>query len=154
MPKRELQRPFPTPVILYEKPFPQYPFEPEPIPRFTEKQATELDALIPPMKVVPPPRIPIVKPTPVEEQYEPTERFVMSTTTTEKSYDLVTADPKQILLIAEDQDHIVEFNRATDDHSTKIFAKGSLAITGKGVRQIRAKTTTGSGKLYIRVFGP
>jgi len=153
MPRRELQRPIPTP-ILYEKPFPQYPFEPEPTPKFTREQATELDTLIPPMKVTPPPRIPAVKPTPVEEQYEPTERFVMATTTTEKSYDLFTADPKSILLIAEDQDHIVEFNRPTDDHSTKIFAKGSLAMTGKGIRQIRAKTVTSTGKLYIRVWGP
>ena len=154
MSRRQLQRPIPTPVILGEKPFPQCPFEPEPVPRFTEKEATELDALVPSMKAIPPPHIPIVKPTPVEEQYEPTERFVMSTTTTEKSYDIVTAEPKQILFIAEGEDHIIEFNRATDEYSTKIFAKGSLAMTGKGVRQIRAKTTTGTGKLYIRVWGP
>jgi hypothetical protein len=80
--------------------------------------------------------------------------MVLVTSTTEAHYDIKTADPKQILLIAESQDHLVEFDRSVDDLSTKIFASGSLAMTGKGVRRIYAKTTTGSGKLYIRIWGP
>jgi hypothetical protein len=80
--------------------------------------------------------------------------MVLVTSTTEAHYDIKTADPKQILLIAESQDHLVEFDRSVDDLSTKIFASGSLAMTGKGVRRIYAKTTTGTGKLYIRIWGP
>jgi hypothetical protein len=80
--------------------------------------------------------------------------MVLVTSTTQTFYDIKTADPKQILLIAESQDHLVEFDRSVDDLSTKIFASGSLAMTGKGVKRIYTKTTTGTGKLYIRIWGP
>lgn len=91
---------------------------------------------------------------PLEEQYEPTERHVIETSTTEEYYDITTPDPKQILLIAETEDHLIEFDHAIDANSTKIFAKGALAMTGKGVRRIHTKTVSGTGKLYIRVWGP
>jgi 6-phosphogluconolactonase (cycloisomerase 2 family) len=93
-------------------------------------------------------------PTPisVEEQYEPAEAKTLATSTTETHYDIVTPDPKAILLMALDQDHIVEFNRPTDTDSTPIKADGSLTITGKGIRQIYAKTVTGTGRLHIRVW--
>jgi len=153
MPKDEkLQRPIRTHIITYEKPV-EEPFIPPPEPLFTQKQAKELSEIIPQSFPLPPPRIP-PKPTVVEEQYAPTERFVMVTSTTQKFYDIKTAEPKQILIIAEDQDHLIEFDRTIDDHSTKIFEKGSLAMTGKGVRRIYAKTVTGTGKIYIRVWGP
>lgn len=88
----------------------------------------------------------------VEEQYEPSERAALTTTTTDKTYKIQTADPKQILLVAETQDHIIEFNRVTDSDSLKIFAKGSLAMTGKGIYEIHYKTATGTGTLYLRVW--
>jgi hypothetical protein len=153
MPKNEtLQRAIRTPIVQYEKPV-EEPFLPPPEPCFTIEQARYLNEAIPQPWPLPTPRIP-PKPTPVEEQYEPVERMVLITSTTEVFYDIKTAEPKQILLIAEDQDHLVEFNRSIDDLSTKIFAKGSLAMTGKGVKRIYAKTTTGTGKLYIRIWGP
>jgi hypothetical protein len=150
--QKKLQRAIRTPILLYEKPV-EEPFLPTPEPRFTPEQARYLNEVIPEPWPLPPPRIPS-KPTLVEEQYAPTERMVLVTSTTEAHYDIKTADPKQILLIAEDQDHLVEFDRSVDDLSTKIFASGSLAMTGKGVRRIYAKTTTGTGKLYIRIWGP
>lgn len=149
---QKLQRAIRTPILLYEKPV-EEPFKPSPPPLFSPKHARELDLIIPQPWPLPPPTIP-PKTTLVEEQYAPTERFVMSTSTTEKYYDIKTAEPKQILLIAETEDHMIEFDRTIDDHSTKIFAKGSLAMTGKGIRRIHAKTTSGTGKLYIRVWGP
>lgn len=153
MPKSEkLQRAIHTPILLYEKPV-EEPFKPTPEPLFTPEQARYLDEVIPQPFPLPAPRIP-VKPTPVEEQYELTERFAMVTSTTEKGYKLMTAEPKQILLQAEDNDHLVEFNRVTDENSTKIVAGGNLTLVGKGVKEIRAKTTTGTGKLRIRVWGP
>ena len=153
MPKsEELQRAIRTPIVTYEKPVEQ-PFLPTPEPLFTPEQARYLNEVIPQPWPLPPPRIP-PKPTIVEEQYAPTERMVLVTSTTAVFYDIKTAEPKQILLIAETSDHLVEFDRNIDDLSTKIFASGSLAMTGKGVRRIYAKTTTGAGKLYIRIWGP
>jgi len=147
-----LQRAIRTPIVQYEKPVEQ-PFLPPPEPLFTPKQASYLNEVIPEPWPLPPPRIP-PKPTIVEEQYAPTERMVLITSTTQTFYDIKTAEPKQILLIAEDQDHLIEFNRSIDENSTKIFAKGSLAMTGKGVNRIYAKCVSGSGKIYIRVWGP
>jgi hypothetical protein len=47
MPQKKLQKEIPTPII-YEKPFPQYPFEPEPIHVTSRKTEEELAALISP----------------------------------------------------------------------------------------------------------
>jgi len=152
MSNQRLQRHAATPIITYEKPV-EEPFKPRPPPLFSSEHARDLDLVIPQPWPIPPPLLP-PKPTLVEEQYAPTERFVMSTTTTEGHYDIKTAEPKQILLIAETEDHMIELDHTIDDHSTKIFAKGSLAMTGKGVRRIHAKTTSGTGKLYIRIWGP
>mgnify|MGYP000565989095 CR=1 FL=1 len=88
----------------------------------------------------------------VEEQYEPSERVTLETSTDEKSYTLQTKKPKAILIIAYDADHYVELNQSVDDNSTLIKADGSLTITGKGIRSIYAKTTTGTGRLHIRVW--
>lgn len=149
---KKLQRAIRTPILLYEKPV-EEPFKPEPEPLFSPKEAHYLDEVIPQPWPLPPPPIP-PKPTIVEEQYAPTERMVLVTSTTAVFYDIKTAEPKQILLIAETEDHLVEFDRSVDDLSTKIFSSGSLAMTGKGVRRIYAKTVTGTGKLYIRIWGP
>ncbi len=149
---KKLQRAIRTPIIQYEKPV-EEPFVPSPQPLLSSEQAHDLEEVIPQPWPLPPPRIP-PKPTLVEEQYAPAERMVLATSTTEVFYEIKTAEPKQILLIAETNDHLVEFNRSVDDLSTKIFAGGSLAMTGKGVRRIYAKTVTGTGKLYIRIWGP
>jgi len=149
---KKLQRSIRTPIVQYEKPV-ESPFEPSPEPLFSQQEAHDLEEVMPLPFPAPPPRIPPT-PTIVEEQYAPTERMVLSTSTTEAFYDIKTANPKQILLIAETQDHYVEFDRSVDDLSTKIFASGSLAMTGKGVRRIYTKTASGSGKLYIRIWGP
>jgi len=146
--KYKYQKPVPTP-ILYEKPFPQYPFEPEPIPILSQHEEALLSQVYPP-RPVPPLRPP--EPTPVEEQYEPAERVTLSTSTTEVFYDIITPEPKAILIMAYDADHYVEFNRPTDDNSTILKADGSLTITGKGIRRIYTKTTTGTGRLHIRVW--
>ncbi len=148
MPQQKLQKPIPTP-ILYEKPYPEYPFQPEPTPIAPRQVEADL-ALIMPPRPVPPLRPP--EPMMVEEQYEPSERFTLSTSTTENYYEIATPQPKAILLMAYDNDHIVEFNRPTDDNSTIIRADGSLTLTGKGVRRIYAKTLTGTGRLHIRVW--
>jgi len=148
MPRKTLQKPVPTP-ILYEKPYPQYPFEPEKIPILSKKAEAELSQIYPP-PAVPPLRPP--EPTPVEEQYEPAERVTLSTSTTETHYDIITPEPKAILIMAYDNDHYVEFNRPTDDNSTILKADGSLTITGKGIHTIYTKTTTGTGRLHIRVW--
>lgn len=149
MPKRRLQRQIPTPIVTYEKPFPQIPFEPEPMPITSRNVETELAQIFPsPAK----PELRPPEPMAVEEQYEPAERAALSTSTTEKSYEIITPNPKQILLIAEDQDHLVDFNRPTDASSPKIFSSGSLSMTAKGVRRIFAKTVTGTGTLRILVF--
>lgn len=147
--KRQLQKPIPTPIVTYEKPFPQYPFEPEPTPIQTLQEEAELSKIFPP-----PPKPPIrpPEPTPVEEQYEPSERITLATTTTEQYYDIATPEPKAILIMAYDQDHYVEFNRPTDDNSTLIKADGSLTLTGKGIRRIYTKTALGTGRLHIRVW--
>jgi len=127
------------------------PFQGERPERLSSQEADYLVAIIPRMGAEPAPaRKP--KPVEVEEQYEPSERAVLNTTTTDQTYKLQTNNPKQILLIAETQDHYVEFNVPTDGSSTKIFAKGSLSMTGKGVTEIHAKTVTGTGTLYIRVW--
>jgi hypothetical protein len=88
----------------------------------------------------------------VEEQYEPSERKTLDTSTDENSYILQTKKPKAILIMAYDADHYVELNQPVDGDSTLIKADGSLTITGKGVSKIYTKTTTGTGKLHIRVW--
>jgi len=146
-----LQRAYPTKAVV--KPPIREPFKPEAPDLFSSKTAQELVNIIPTMGAEVPIPVP-GKPAPlaVEEQYEPSERAALPSTTTDQTYKIQTADPKQILIIAETQDHIIEFNRVTDADSTKIFAKGSLAMTGKGVTEIHYKTTTGTGTLYIRVW--
>lgn len=149
MSEETLQRPLPHKAVV-TKPITQ-PFQLERPELETAKTAEELIDIIPRMGAEPaPPRKP--KPVEVEEQYEPSERAVLSTTTTDQTYRIQTSNPKQILLIAETQDHFVEFNIPTDASSTKIFAKGSLSMTGKGITEIHAKTVTGTGTLYIRIW--
>ena len=53
MAKQKLQRQMPTPILTYETPFPQYPFEPEIIPHFKQSRAEELAEAIPPMFPIP-----------------------------------------------------------------------------------------------------
>jgi hypothetical protein len=149
MPQRKLQKPVPTPIVTYEKPFPERPFQPEPIPIATRQVEAELRQITP---TRPAPTIRPPEPTAVEEQYEPSERYTLSTTTTDTYYDIIEPNPKAILIMAYDQDHYVELNRPTDENSTLLKADGSLTITGKGTRRIYAKTTTGTGRLHIRIF--
>jgi len=146
-----LQRSYPTKTVV--KPPTREPFKPEAPDLFSRKTAEELTAIIPTMGAEIPIPVP-GKPPPlqVEEQYEPSERAALASTTSDQTYRIQTSDPKQILLIAETQDHIVEFNRVTDADSTKLFAKSSFAMTGKGVTEIHYKTTTGTGTLYIRIW--
>lgn len=149
--EQELQRAKPTPLLV--KPPIKEPFKPEPPDLFSSKHADQLSKLIPAMGA----ELPAIYPAPppplrVEEQYEPSERAALPSTTTDKTYKILTPDPKQILLVAETQDHIVEFNRVTDSDSLKIFAKGSLAMTGKGITEIHYKAATATGTLYVRVW--
>ncbi len=130
---------------------PRYPFEPEPVLLHRDQTAQELQEIIPGPIAAPFPTL-AEAPQRVEEQYEVAERFAMSTSTTEKHYDINTRAPKQILLIAETVDHLIDWNRPIDSNSPKIFSSGSLSQTGKGVRRIYAKTTSGTGTLYIVVF--
>lgn len=149
--EQELQRAKPTPVLV--KPPIKEPFKPEPPDLQSSKHADQLSKIIPSMGAeLPVPYPPPPAPLRVEEQYEPSERAALASTTTDQTYKIQTADPKQFLLVAETQDHIVEFNRVTDSDSLKIFAKGSLAMTGKGITEIHYKTATGTGTLYLRVW--
>lgn len=88
----------------------------------------------------------------VEEQYEVAERRAIATSTTPVYYDIITVDPKQILLIAEGDDHLVDFNQAITADSPKIFASGTLSITAKGAVRIYAQTITTTGTLRILVM--
>ena len=149
MSETELQRPLPTKAVV--TPPITEPFRPETPDLFSSQIANQLQKIIPPMGALLPPAV-TVKPLAVEEQYEPSERAALASTTTDQTYKIATRDPKQILIIAETQDHFIEFNRVTDGDSTKIFAKGSLAMTGKGITEIHYKTSTATGVLYLRVW--
>jgi len=62
VPKQKFQRQISTPVIA-EKPFPEYPFQPEPVPLYKDKTAKELEGLIPTAAMVglPPHGSPVAK---------------------------------------------------------------------------------------------
>ena len=130
---------------------PSYPFEPEPLPEITPTMADYLESVTPGMGATPPPAIPI-EPVAVEEQYQVSERRALSTSTTPIYYDILTPGPKQILLIAETNDHLVDFNQQITADSPKIFASGSLSFTAKGLTRIWAQTVTATGTLRILVF--
>jgi hypothetical protein len=143
-------------LLTADPPFIPDPFRTDLFPRLeeewgTEQQAQAVDALIPaPASITPPP--PQVLPTPVEEQYVISERQAIGTSTTMNWYDIITPEPKQILLIAESNDHFVDFNTPISTNSPKIFASGSLSMTGKGVKRIYIQTVTGTGTLRIVVW--
>lgn len=149
MTEQELQRPLPTETVV--KPQVKEPFKPEPSPIFSRRVADELDSMIPSMGAEPSSRI-VVKPIAVEEQYEVAERRALSTTTTESYYDIITPEPKQILLIAETVDHFVDFNRHITADSPKVFASGTLSITAKGAVRIYTLTVGATGILRILVM--
>ena len=149
MTEQILQHPLPTETVV--KPQVKEPFKPEPPPIFSRHVADELDSLIPKMGAEPSSRIP-VKPIAVEEQYEVAERRAIATTTTETYYDIITPEPKQILLIAETVDHYVDFNRHITSDSPKIFASGTLSITAKGAVRIYVQAVSATGTLRILVM--
>jgi hypothetical protein len=149
MSEQDLQRPVTTRARI--EPPVKEPFKPESPELLSQELAKIADGMIPSMGAEPASLIK-PKPTLVEEQYQPSERRALDTSTTETHYDLLTPDPKQILLIAETQDHFVDFNRSITDDSPKIFASGSLSMTGKGIVRIYTKTVTGTGTLRILVF--
>jgi hypothetical protein len=127
------------------------PFIPERIPIFDKTIADFLTEVIPGMGATPPPPVTAI-PVAVEEQYEVAERKAVSTSTTPVYYDVLTVDPKQILLIAETQDHFVEFNSQISADSPKIFASGSMSLTAKGITRIWMQAVTGTGTIRILVF--
>jgi hypothetical protein len=140
-------------MSIYSKPpLPQDPFTREGIPLFPSNLADELEEIIPTMGAQGP--NPLTSPIPVrvEEQNEVNERHAIPTTTTPTYYDLVTTDPKDILLLAESQDHLVDFNQQITTDSPKIFASGNLKVPGKGITRIWAQTVTSTGTLRILVF--
>jgi negative regulator of sigma E activity len=148
--RRTLQQQVPTPIVVTQAP--RGPFE-ENSPIFSLATAELLNDTIPPMGVSQPASIaPPSPPVNVEEQYEYTERRAFTTSTTPQYYDLQTANPKEILLIAETDDHFVEFNRQIDGDSPKIFASGSLSLTGKAISRVWFQAANSAGKLYIIVF--
>jgi len=149
MQKQKLQRQLPGLVVEPPQILPPFTRPAEPLS--DPKHVAVLETLLPAPVAVPFPT-PAPPPTRVEEQYEPSERKSISTSTTDIYYDIITANPKQILIIAETQDHLVDFNQPTTTDSPKVFSSGSLSMTGKGIRRIYAKTTTGTGTLRILVF--
>jgi len=89
-------------------------------------------------------------------QYELAEKAVLSTTTSEATYNLTTAKPVQILIVADGDDHLVEPNVDALSNPMKIFDKGSIVMPGKVdgayITKIRYKADTTSATLRIWVW--
>lgn len=146
---QQLQEQVTTETVV--KPRVREPFKPEPPPVFSEQAAEELNSLIPSMGAEPSSRVQ-EQITRVEEQYEVAERRAIATTTTETYYDIITPQPKQVLLIAETVDHFVDINQHVTADSPKIFASGTMSITAKGAVRIYVHAVTGTGTLRILVM--
>ena len=139
-------------MIESKPPLPKPPFSREGTPFLCESTVEELEEIIPTMGAQGP--NPLTSPIPVrvEEQNEVNERRALATSTTPIYYDLITTDPKNILLLAETQDHLVDFNQQITSDSPKIFASGNLSVPGKGITRIWVQAVTGTGTLRILVF--
>lgn len=150
MPKRKFQRQIPTPVIA-EKPFPQFPFQPEPIPISKRQVANELEDAILPMFPVPK-RIRITPTLTQEIKNRGYKNFELdlSTARTNKALGLrgmgIIADTMTIL-------------RADDDFTYRINSAGNDETPGeKGlqedlfeIEELYLTNSAGSGKAIIRV---
>jgi len=130
------------------------PFTADSTPLFPASLADELEEIIPTMGAQGPTPLTSEKPIRVEEQYEVNERRALATNnTTPVYYDVITTEPKEILLVADGADHFVDFNDQISSDSPKIFSGGSLTITSKGVIRIWAQTVSApSSVLRILVF--
>jgi hypothetical protein len=142
-------------MSIYSKPpTPEPPFTREGTPLFPSCIADELEEIIPTMGAQGP--NPLTSPIPirVEEQYEINERRAITTNNTAPvHYDVITTEPKTILVVADGADHYVDFNQQISSDSPKIFNGGSLSITSKGVTRIWAQTVSASSStLRILVF--
>jgi hypothetical protein len=140
-------------MSVYSKPPKQRdPFSADTTPLFPASLADELEEIIPTMGAQVPNSLTSPEPIRVEEQNEVNERHAMPTSTTQTYYDLVTSNPKEILLIAEGADTLVDVNQQVTSDSPKIFANGNLTLPGKRVQRIWAQTVAGTGTLRILVF--
>ena len=92
-------------------------------------------------------------PVRVEEQYELDERRALSFTNTAPSYyDLITSEPKQVLLIADGADVYFDLNRQISSDSPKIFNGGSFTATARNTTRIWFQGVSTSGTLRLVVF--
>ena len=134
---------------------PYRPFTQE-IGAATSETADLLDEVIPPMGAPGPqnrPGAPIIRdPVAVEEQYAPAERRTFPTTTTPAYYDIVTQNPKIILIIAKTVDHFVDFNQQITSDSPTVFASATMTITSRNVTRIWYQAVTGTGIIQFLIF--
>jgi hypothetical protein len=135
------------------KPQPQQPpFTPEPTLFSTSSMADELEENIPTMGAQGPNPNISEKPVRVEQEFEYSERRSFPTTTTPAYYDVQTTNPKIIRIIAEGDDHLVDFNDQISTDSPKIFKSTYQDFTAKGVTRIWFQANATSGTIRILVF--
>ena len=134
--------------------YPYRPFQPQSTPFLLESIVETLEENIDKMGAQgPKDYTPGPTPVRVEEQYEINERHAIATSQTATYYDVVTAGPKEILVVADGADHYVDFNMQITSDSPKVFNGGSLSITSKGVMRIWVVTVSASSStLRILVF--